>query len=65
MPYHQILALTCAFQSNGVDPSLYTVITAPDSSAHAMDLWFESDNGYPVTKVISARVIEFLDAHLK
>ncbi len=65
MPYHQIFDLTCAFQSNGVNPSLYTVITVPDSSAHAQALWFETDDGYPVTKLISTRVIEFLDAHLK
>lgn len=65
MPYHQLFDLTCAFQSNGVNSTLYTVITVPDSSAHAQSLWFEVDGGYPVVKLVSTRVIEFLDAHLK
>lgn len=65
MPYHQIFDLPCAFQQHSVDPSLYTVITVPDSSDHAFALWFDADNGYPTTKQISTRVIEFLDSHLK
>lgn len=65
MPYHQVFDLPCAFQQHGVAPSLYTVITVPDAVDHALALWFDGDGGYPVDKLISARVIEFLDAHLK
>lgn len=65
MPYHQPYALACAFQAHSIDPSLYTVITVPDAIDHAFALWTDGDGGYPTTKLISTRVIEFLDAHLK
>jgi hypothetical protein len=56
--------LACAFQQYGVDPSL-SVITVPGASDHAFALWLDGDGGYPTTKLISTRVIEFRDAHLK
>ena len=65
MPYHQIVDLRCAFESQGVDPSLYTIKTILDSTAHAFTYWFGSVNGYPTAKPINTTVIEFLDAHLK
>jgi acetyl esterase/lipase len=64
MPYHQPFALACAFQSKGIDPALYPIITVPDASDHAFALWFDSD-GSLIPIPISGRVIAFLDAHMK
>ncbi len=65
MPFHQIIDLQCAFQTAGVDPSLYKVLTLEGSKQHAFAYWDDYDDGYPFAQKVSTRVIAFLDSYLK
>jgi hypothetical protein len=67
MPYRQLLDMECALQAQGVDSSLYNVVTIPGNQ-HAFNYWLDWD-GAPCPpgpcKTWASHVIDFLDAHLK
>ena len=66
MPWHQILYMQCALQSQNVSTSLYKIMTIP-GDAHSFGYWAAPDSA-PVTVLTPLDkddVISFLDAHLK
>ena len=67
MPYRQLLDMECALQEEGVDPSLYSVLTIPGNQ-HAFNYWNDWDGeSCPPgpCNTWATHIIVFLDAHLK
>lgn len=64
MPYHQLFDVQCKLGAAGVDSSQYQVLTIQNSGAHAFQYW-RSGDGTASAVTNNARIIDFLDSHLK
>jgi hypothetical protein len=64
IPYHQLFDVQCKLTADGVDSSKYQVLTIQNSHEHAFQYW-RSGDGTANAITNSARVINFLDSHLK